>query len=115
MPDVKLTVTAEIGGAWYGPGWVLRDLSVDEADVLVSRGVAVARDAGSNQETLPNLAAGLAQAISAALADGRLDPKNPDQFTTSGAPEVKALAALAGFRPSAKERDAAWALVRVAD
>lgn len=40
---------------------------------------------------------------------GRLDPENPDHYTKSGKPEVKALSKLAGRAVSGADRDTAWA------
>lgn len=41
-------------------------------------------------------------------AIGQLDPENPEHFTKSGKPEVKALEAILGCPVTAKERDSAW-------
>lgn len=40
-----------------------------------------------------------------------LDPKNPEHFTGSGVPQVKAIEQLLGYDISAADRDAAWAEV----
>ncbi|WP_321276925.1 HI1506-related protein [Thiomicrorhabdus indica] len=42
-------------------------------------------------------------------AIGQLDPENPEHFTKSGKPELKALRALFGIELTAEQRDQVWA------
>lgn len=53
--------------------------------------------------------AALAEPLTLAQAIQRLDPQNPDHYTSTGLPQLDALEQLVGHKVSAKQRDAALA------
>lgn len=65
------------------------------------------------QGHLPDGLKKLSKDYSLASAIARLDPENPDHFTSSNKPQVDALTQLLGWPVTAAERDEAWAQFQI--
>ncbi len=112
---VAALVTLVDGEGSHPPGSTV-EVEDGEAAVLVRRGFA--RPAPAEEAPLPaEEPAPAAEPAPAELdrvaaivdAIALLEPGNPEHFTNAGKPEIAALAAILGWRPTAAERDEAFA------
>lgn len=99
--DVRLTASVTLDGVTHGPNWPLRGLTQAQAESLIADRVAVRLEPATPSRDKP---ADEAQMIAEIIdAMGAL----PYEEGGDGKPNVTALGKVLGWRPSAKERDAA--------
>tara|TARA_R110000868_G_scaffold408935_2_gene693310 strand:+ start:10619 stop:11278 length:660 start_codon:yes stop_codon:yes gene_type:complete len=111
-------VTIEQRDAFWAKGRGDADTPASDANAVTDKVVAQAREQlGIGDEPTKDLDPGTAAVSDEEIVQAihQLDKDKPDQFTKGGKPEVKAIEKILGGRQiSAKQRDAAWAVIEAA-